>query len=210
MKKTIFLFVMVCFVCTSASLHAGQDYPLGHNSVDVKVHHFEFTDDVFGDADLDNGWYVGLEGSFALMPNLYLSPEIGYVGTDNSGKVNCNEILDSCSGKINFDVDVTYVPVELNLRYAIGFAEKWAFGFGIGGSFNYFEVKIDPKGFGSESEDDWVWGGQVFADLTHNFGSWFLGLNFKYQFTEDLEFNDYDTDTDATNWRIGPRVGFFF
>lgn len=211
MRKVLYLMVAACFVLGATSLYAGQDYPLGHNSIDVKVHHFAFTDDVFEDVDLDTGWYVGVEAAFALTPNLYLAPEIGYVGTENDDKVNCNKILDDyCEGSIRLDVDVTYVPIELNLRYAMEFAQNWVFGIGIGGSLNYFEVEVDPKGAGSEDEDDWVWGGQIFADVTHNFGSWFLGLNFKYQITEDLEFNDYDTDTDASNWRLGPRIGFVF
>ena len=204
MKRGLALFVAVCVVFGATSLFAGQDYPLGRHGVDVKVHHFAFTDDVFGDVDLDTGVYVGVEGSFALTPHLYLSPEVGYVGTDNSDHV------DFMGESIKVDVDVTYVPVELNLRYAIGFAEKWVFGFGAGGSYNYFKVEVDPKGADDEDVDDWVWGGQVFADLTHNFGSWVMGLNFKYQFTEDLEFNDYNTNTKATNWRIGPRIGFVF
>ena len=204
MKKVLFMFVTICFVLGATSLYAGQDYPLGHHGVDVKVHHFVFTDDVFGDVDLDKGIYVGVEGSFALTPHLYLSPEVGYVGTDNSDDVYY------MGDSVKVDLDVKYVPVELNLRYAIGFAKKWVFGIGVGASYNYFEVEIDPKGYSNETEDDWVWGGQVFADLTHNFGSWVMGLNFKYQFTEDLEFNDYDTDTKATNSRIGPRIGFVF
>jgi hypothetical protein len=43
---------------------------------------------------------------------------------------------------------------------------------------------------------------------------WFIGINGKYQFTEDLSFeargNDIDTSTSADNWRLGAQVGMMF
>jgi outer membrane protein W len=43
---------------------------------------------------------------------------------------------------------------------------------------------------------------------------WFIGINGKYQITEDLEFDvqgeDVNTDTKADNWRAGVQVGLMF
>ncbi len=47
---------------------------------------------------------------------------------------------------------------------------------------------------------------------------WFFGIEGKYQWTEDLEFDDaavlggrdLDTNTSADNWRIGAKTGFVF
>jgi hypothetical protein len=43
---------------------------------------------------------------------------------------------------------------------------------------------------------------------------WFLGVNGKYQWTENLEFDirgeDIETDTSADNWRVGAQIGMMF
>ena len=43
---------------------------------------------------------------------------------------------------------------------------------------------------------------------------WFIGINGKYQFTEDLEFEvegeDVDANSSADNWRVGAHVGLMF
>jgi hypothetical protein len=204
MKKAVVLLVTVCFVLASASLYAAEERPFGDVALQAHVHHFSFTDDVKG-VDLDNGWYVGLEGLFALTDRLYLCPEVGYVKTDNDGNATINGV----QTKLDLDT-VKLVPVELNLKYGIPFAERWVFVLGAGVSYNYFEIKGDAKSEGwTAKKDDWVWGGQLLAEIKHKFGErWFVGLNFKYQFTEDMSANN--TDVKATNWRLGPSVGFIF
>jgi hypothetical protein len=204
MKKAVLLFVMVCFVFASASVYAAEERPLGGAAIQAKVHHLSFTDDVAG-VDLDKGWYFGLEGMFALMDRLYLCPEIGYVKTDNDD----NAYVDGEWIKIDLDT-VKLIPVELNLKYAIPFGGSWVFAFGGGVSYNYFEIKADAQGTGfTAEEDDWVFGGQLLAEIKHRFGErWFAGLNFKYQFTEDMSANN--SDVKATNWRLGPSIGFVF
>jgi len=41
-----------------------------------------------------------------------------------------------------------------------------------------------------------------------------VGINGKYQFTEDLEFEvdgeDIETDKNDNNWRVGAHVGMMF
>jgi hypothetical protein len=209
MKKLFLVSLMVVFILTSTSVFAADKYVLGNTNVALKVDYFAFTEDVFGDVDLDEGAYVGLEGYYGVMPDLYVGLEAGWAGTSNDGDVNiAGEMVDT-------DVDVTLVPVELNLKYVIEASPEWIIGLGAGVSYNYFEVEIDPKNYGSADEDDWVWGGQLFAEVNYKMSEqWFLGINGKYQWTEKLEFEirgeDVETDTRADNWRAGVQIGMMF
>ena len=208
MKKVLLVSLMFVFILAATSVHAEQ-YLLGSSNLALKVDYLEFTEDVFGDVDLDKGVYVGLEGYYGLMPELYLGLEVGWAGTSNDDRVNI------AGDKVKTDVDVTLIPVELNLKYAIAASPEWIIGIGAGVSYSYFEVEVDPKGYGSADEDDWVWGGQLFADVNYKMSDqWFIGINGKYQFTEDLEFDirgeDVETDASADNWRLGAQIGLMF
>jgi outer membrane protein W len=209
MKKLLYVSLMCVFILASTTLYAAETYSLGNTNVALKVDYFAFTEDVFGDVDLDEGVYVGLEGYYGVMPDLYVGLEVGWAGTSNDGDINiAGEMVDT-------DVDVTLVPVELNLKYVIEASPEWIIGFGAGVSYNYFEVEVDPKGYSDADEDDWVWGGQLFAEVNYKMSEqWFLGVNGKYQWTEDLEFDirgeDIETDTSADNWRVGAQIGMMF
>jgi len=191
----------------ATSAYAADRYAnaLGMGDVALKVDYFSFTDDVFDDIDLKDGVYVGLESSLVIMPNLYFVLEGGWVETSN------DEDITVFGSHTNVDIDVTYVPIELNLKYAVEFAPRWVFDIGAGASYNYFNIEADIDG-SSADEDYWLWGGQVFADLTYKTGSWFFGINGKYQFTEDIELGteDVDTDTNANNFRVGAQIGLLF
>ena len=81
-------------------------------------------------------------------------------------------------------------------------------GLGAGISYNYFKIEANRI---DEYADDWLFGGQFFADLNYMMTKeWFLGINGKYQITEDLEFDNIDTKTSADNWRVGAQIGFMF
>ena len=209
MKKILLAALTIVCIFASASADAADKYALGDMNVALKVDYFAFTEDVFGDVDLDEGVYVGLEGYYGVMPDLYLGLEVGWAGTSNDDDINiAGDLVDT-------DVDVTLVPVELNLKYVIEASPEWIIGIGAGVSYNYFEVEIDPKGYSDADEDDWVWGGQLFADVNYKMSEqWFMGVNGKYQFTEDLEFDvrgeDVETDTSADNWRLGVQIGMIF
>lgn len=205
MKKVLLVSLMVVFVLMSTSLYAAEKYVLGNSHVALKVDYFSFTDDVFDKIDLKDGVYVGLEGYYGIMPNLYLGLEAGWVGTSNDGSVDFEgDVLDT-------DVDVNFVPIELNLKYAIDVSPAWVISLGAGVSYSWFDVKVDVDTLGDVDEDDWVFGGQVFADITYKLNNqWFIGINGKYQITEDIKLDDADTDTNANNWRAGAQVGLMF
>jgi len=203
MKKILLLSFVIVFVFASTTLYAAEKYDLGMGNIALKVDYINFTEDAFDKIDLENGVYVGLEGYYAIYPNLYLGLEAGWAGSKNDDTIDTDEF-----GEVDVDIDVTFIPVELNLKYAVALDPNWVIDFGAGISYSYF--KIEANGI-DEDADDWLFGGQVFADITYKINKeWFIGINGKYQFTDDLEFDNIDTKTSADNWRVGAHVGLMF
>lgn len=194
MKRLMLVCLAHAFVLTSTAVWAAGKAPLGVGNMAVKVDYLQFTDDDLDEGDLDSGVYVGIEGFFELAQNLYLGAEVGYIETDDS-------FYTYDYGKI--DVEVTYVPVELNLKYAIKLAPQLVADFGAGISYNYAEVEASMGGR-SEDDSEWLFGGQFFADLNYTFDPFFLGINAKYQATEEWDGTAFD------NWRIGGQIGVWF
>ena len=100
----------------------------------------------------------------------------------------------------------------MNLKYVFELDPNWSIGVGAGISYNYFKIEANNI---DESVDDWVFGGQVFADINYKLSKeWFIGINAKYQFTDDLEFEvrdqDINTKTSADNFRVGAHIGYMF
>jgi len=202
MKKILLLTLMLVFVFASTTLYAAEKYALGMSNIALKVDYINFTEDAFEDIEIENGVYVGLEGYYAIYPNLYLGLEAGWAGAENDNDIEID------GEQFNVDVDVTFVPIELNLKYAVEFAPNWVVDFGAGVSYSYFEIEANKI---DQSQDDWLFGGQVFADINYKMSNqWFIGINGKYQFTDDLEFDDFDTKTSADNWRVGAQIGYMF
>ena len=195
MKKLLFLCLVGTFAMTSPTLFAQEKAPLGVGNLALKGDYIEFTEDDFEDLDIDTGMYIGVEGFHEVSPNVYLGAEIGYaVDMDGEADIHLFEA----------DVDLTYIPVEVNVKYATELSPSLVFDFGAGVSYNYAEIEISNGD--SDSEDEWLFGGQFFADLNYTFDTFFLGLNGKYQITEEGD----DLDVSFDNWRIGGQIGFFF
>jgi opacity protein-like surface antigen len=206
MKKIVLLSLVLMVVFASTSLYAAEKYSLGMGNIALKVDYINFTEDAFEDIEIENGVYVGLEGYYAIYPNLYLGLEAGWAGAENDNDIEIE------GEQVNVDVDVTYVPVELNLKYAFELGPNWVMDLGAGISYNFFQVELNRL---DVDEDDWVLGGQVFADINYKLSSqWFIGINGKYQFTDDLELEakdqDIKKDVSADNWRVGAQVGLMF
>lgn len=195
MKRLMLFCLIGAFVLTSSVVSAQEKASLGVGNLALKLDYIQFTDDDIEDADIDSGFYLGIEGFHEVSPNLYLGLEIGYA------------FCDSNDWEIAFDtvdVDLTYIPVEVNLKYAAEVSPHFIIDFGGGVSYNWAEVEISNGG--SDSEDDWLLGAQFFVDLNYTFEQFFLGVNGKYQITEEGD----DLDVSFDNWRIGGQIGFFF
>jgi len=200
MKKIFLFLLMVAFVIASSAAYAAQQAPfrapLGIGNLAVKLDYINFTDDLVKDYDNDKGLYVGLEGYTAIAPNLYLGAEVGYANPDGSIDI----------AGIPVDTEVTFVPIELNLKYAIKAAPNLAIDFGAGVSYNYVEEEESFGFFGFYSREDWLLGGQFFIDLNYTMNQFFIGVNAKYQLTEDFKDFNYNYN----NWRIGGQIGVMF
>jgi len=199
MKKVMLLCLIGAFLMTSTVVSAQENQekaPLGAGNLALKVDYIAFTENDLEDLDVDSGLYLGIEGFGEIAPNLYLGLEVGYAFVQSGDFFD----LDLFSDKL--DVDLTYIPVELNAKYTAEVSPHFVIDFGAGLSYNY--AKIDVQDVVDESE--WLFGGQFFVDLNYTFDQFFLGINGKYQLTEEGD----DLEVSFDNWRIGGQIGFFF
>ncbi len=191
MKRLMLFCLIGAFVAVSTVVSAQEKAPLGNGNFAVKLDYIAFTDSHFDDVgNEDDGLYIGLEGYGKITSNLYLGGEIG-TGT-------------------NIDLggeEITFVPVELNLKYAKEAARNFVVDFGAGLSYSSVEIQYRPFfGAAREKRDDWLFGGQVFADLTYKINWFSIGINGKYQITEDFK----DEGIDLSNYRLGVQLGIVF
>jgi opacity protein-like surface antigen len=190
MKKLLVVCLFAAFVTVPGSLFAANRIPLGSSHLGVKVTHFQFTESDFDDIGCDEGTYFGAEWFFEAVRNLYLGAEVGYTNPDGS--------------VLGVNTEVTYLPVELNLKYALAVTPQFWVCLGAGGSYNYGKVKI--KAPIDENENDWMLGGQAFIDASFTFlDRFFVGLNGKYQVTEKFK-----SEVEFNNWRVGGHFGITF
>ena len=79
--------------------------------------------------------------------------------------------------------------------------------FGVGFSYSYVELQYQPLFQPIQRErDDWLFGAQFFTDLTYKIHWFSVGVNAKYQVTEDFR----DEDLDLNNLRVGVQIGLTF
>jgi hypothetical protein len=204
MKKIVLFLVALSFIVTTSVAYGAEKVLIGNGNIALKMDYLQFTENALEDLDNDDCFYIGLEAYNKITSNLYVGMEIGYASSDGSGDV----IFDD-SGIVEADTELTFVPIELNLKYALDITPRLVLDFGAGASYNW--MKLDISGLGiSDPGDDWLWGGQFFAALNYKIDRFFIGINGKYQLTEDFEINDDETDVNANNWRIGGQVGIMF
>jgi hypothetical protein len=192
MRKLSLLLLFTTFVLVSSTVYAAEKISvLGAGNIALKFDYIKFTDDGLKDTDTDTGLYVGLEGYGKIVPNLYIGGEVGYANPEG----------DVYFGK----TELTYVPLELNIKYAAEIAPSLTIDLGTGISYNYGEFKVSAGGI-SDSVDDWLFGGQFFAGANYTIDRFFIGINGKYKLTEDFK----DKDFNLNNWTIGGQIGVMF
>ena len=188
MKKIVVaLLLSASFVLLSTVGYAEEKITLGKNNFAIKVSAINFDN-----KNTDDGVYVGAEGYKEIEKNLYLGAEVGY--TSNDGSV---EIFGAAVKS-----DVIFMPIELNMKYAVRILNNLIIDLGVGGSYNYAKEEIS----GSDSVDEWLFGGQFFGDVNATIGKIFLGINSKIQFTD----KGRDTAKNYSNWRFGGQIGVIF
>ncbi len=191
MKRLFLFLITVVFAMTSTAVSAAERAPLGKGNFALKLDYIAFTDSHFDRGGNQNdGVYVGVEGYGEILPNLYLGGEIG---TATNVEVGGEEI--------------SFYPLELNLKYAIKAAPNLILDFGGGLSYSYVELQFQvPFGPLQQKRDDWLFGAQFFMDLTYKINWFSIGLNAKYQVTEDFR----DEDLNLNNFRLGFQIGIMF
>jgi len=191
MKRWILVSITMVFVMASTAGSAAERAPLGKGNFALKLDYIAFTDSHFDRGGNENdGLYVGLEGYGEISPSLYLGGEIG---TATNVEIAGEEI--------------TFYPLELNLKYALKTVPNLIVDFGGGISYSYAELRYEPLfGHSQQERDDWLFGAQFFIDLTYKINWFFMGLNAKYQVTEDFR----DEGLDLNNYRVGVQFGIMF
>jgi hypothetical protein len=212
MKKIILVSTLILsFIIVPAVVCNAKTNALGIFHFGAKVDYISFTDDFLKDADVDTGVYLGAEiydvdtGVYLgaeiysiILPYLYLGLEAGY---SNPSGTYTDAILG------NVDTELTYVPVELNAKVAFEPVKNLAIDVGGGVAINYAEMKGSILGV-PVTQDDWLWGGQFFADINYIAGGVvYIGINGKYKFAEK-GLKDYDVT--LNNWMIGGQIGVKF
>jgi hypothetical protein len=191
MKRLILFCMIGAFVVTSTVVSAQETAPLGSGNVAVKLDYIAFTDSHFDAVgNEDDGLYLGLEGYGKITPYWYFGGEIG-TGTN-----------------IDFGgEEITFVPIELNLKYAQEATRNLVVDLGAGLSYSSVEIQYRPLFMRArEKREDWLFGGQVFADLTYKIYWFSIGVNGKYQITENFK----DEGIDLNNFRLGVQMGIVF
>jgi len=189
MKKMFLVLLLAGFIITSSTVFAAEQVPLGRGNLALKMDWIKFTDVPRS----NSAFYIGLEGYGAIAENWYLGMEAGY--TQPKGTI--------CGA----DRTLTYVPVELNVKYAAAVAQSVVLDIGAGASYNYAKFKF--SGLLSDSESKWLFGGQFFADLNFTFNQFFIGISGKYQLTQEFKRKAI-YDFNADNFRLGGQIGVMF
>lgn len=182
MKSRMILLLVSFSLMFSITLLAGD---LGDHHFALEAGWISFTDSDIKDADVDSDLFLGLKGYTQVYPRVYLGGELGYANPSEKG------------------LELTYIPVEFNVKYLFEeLAPNVYADLGAGLSYNYAKFEVN-----GHKDNDWMFGGQVFGNLNYVVtNDIFLGLNGKYQITEDFD----DGDSDLSNWRIGAQIGIMF
>jgi hypothetical protein len=191
MKRFLLASLVLALVMLASTVYSAQTASLGSSNIAVKLDYIQFTETVVKDADVDTAIYLGIEGFVEISPKIYLGGEIGYAAPD--GDVG------------GVGTGVTYIPLELNIKYAAQNSPDFNVAFGGGFSYIYIEEKIIFGGL-TLSADDWLLGAQFFVDGNYTFGQYFAGANFKYQVTAEVDDSSYGYN----NWKFGGQIGMTY
>lgn len=195
MKKKILTLACALLILTTTATLAQNPPVLGtsHYSAELDVmflQHRDFTTD-------DGGVYLGLAGYGHLGGNWYLGGEIG---------------IGAGFGLLLVESS-TFMPIELNAKRAYALSSSFVVDIGAGLSYNRVQYTYNPW-FSNNDNDvtNWVFGGQLFGDLTFKTGRFLIGLKIKYQLTADLPDVESvispEEGWDNSNLRIGLAIGF--
>ena len=191
MKKFFLTAIVIAFVLNSGPVPAQVVTPLGKVNFALKFDYIVFTDGFFDrPGNEDDGIYIGLEGYGKIASDFYLGGEIGQGGNI------------TLAGE-----DIIFVPIEVNAKYTNEFARNFVLDLGLGLSYSYAELTNQFFGVtATEERNDWLFGGQIFTDLSYKINWISIGVNAKYQITEGFK----EEDLKLSNFRLGVQIAMIF
>lgn len=195
------VIIVIIFILTPSAVQSQQKAPLGTSNFSFKLDYINFTDNRWS-PDTQGG-YMAIEGYGQIFPNVYLGGEIGAA---SSGTLYGGDALH-------------YNPIELNVKYAMEVFPNLVADFGTGVSYAYASMECEEyvSSYYKKHEHDWLFGGQAFADLAYKIQRFpfiklardealpSIGVNAKYQVTQDFKGRDMDFN----NWRLGVQLSWF-
>lgn len=231
MKRAFWVAMTTVFVMEFSTAHAQERANLGNFPIAVKMGLINFMDDAWEHGDVEYSFYPGLEGYARIIHNLYIGGEFGYVSSE--------ELVDALLGMpIGHNRQLKFLPIELNLKYAIEAAPNFFIDFGAGVSYSYASAQEELfllTHYSIYDDSGWLFGGQFFVDLTYKVKRFIVGINWKYQITESLEIDSLKSSellgtlpkslqplvpkilgfdvldrADFSNFRIGGHIGVTF
>lgn len=206
---------------------AGQDHTklIPHFDENGNLTHYTYPVLETTDYYTNDGVYLGVEAFTQVYNNFYFGAEIGFVQTekDNADWINKwrNTSGWDVQGSYFYEVSlgIEYWPIQVNVKYVFEPVENLVLGVGGGISYNYVELTYKNItapgsiiGSFSASGDDWLFGGQVFAEILYTIDRYFVGVSGAYQFTEDFDVEGGDDEgaPNFNNFRLGGKIGFYF
>jgi hypothetical protein len=190
MKKRLLLVLLVvlptCFAAGPAQ--AGNILLEPGTSYNLKTGAIGFFSGAAADLAVESAPYLGLEAFRQISDRLHLGGELGYARSSGSIPLVKTEL--------------TYVPIELNLKYAATVAPLLDFTLGGGFSYNYVRFTADCLGTCFAAEEEWHPGIQLFGGIQLNALRYLLlGVEGKVQVNEEK---------DLDNWRLTAQAGYRF
>jgi len=190
MIRSCFFLALLIALAMPVRLQAQDTAPLGSVDIAAKVGYAAFSEGVEDDA----GIYLGVEGYGNVAPHVYVGAEASVASSIGI-----------------FSDEMSLGSFELNGKYAKAVSSNFVLAGGAGLSYSYAEFDTFDFFNGVAEVSDWLFGGQIFADLVFRV-KWFdLGVNAKYQLIEEFPTADVEqVEVDFSNFRLGVQAGFIF
>jgi hypothetical protein len=189
--KRILLIVLLAVLptfCAAGPTQAGNILMEPGTSYNFKTGAIGFFSDAAADLDVESAPYLGLEAFRRISDRLHLGGELGYARSTGSLPL--------------VETELTYVPIELNLKYAAAMTPLLDFTLGGGVSYNYVKFTTDCLGTCFAAEENWHPGLQLFGGIQLNALRYLLlGVEGKVQVSEE---------EDLDNWRLTAQAGYRF
>ena len=220
MKRVLLIMIGVVFVMTPAVIQAKERALLGNASVAVKLDYISFSHDFFEEINDDATAYAGIEAYGKVTDNIYLGGEIGTASVSSANLFS--SIIYALFSAQRDEVSADFTFMELNVKYAKDISRFFVLDVGTGISYNRALVAFDTKDWvdisganygvtvNTREESEWLFGGQVFADLTFKYHWFTAGINGKYQVTQFFKDQTSGYEFPLSNWRAGLQLGAIF